>query len=118
MKLNPAQLQRTLRQVEGRAIPDDHPVIPQLHDLFGEHTFFLDRHGLNVVEPLEKASGAPAKSAKVVNLASWSDDHRCGLELHDPQATDVVIALGLLPGGHSRGHPISSAGSRLTLASR
>ena len=94
MKLNPAQLQRTLRQVEGRAIPDDHPVIPQLHDLFGEHTFFLDCHGLNMVEPLEKASGAPAKSAKVVNLASWSDDYRCGLELHDPQATDVVIALG------------------------
>jgi hypothetical protein len=31
-----------LGQCEAQAIPDDHPVIPQLNDLFGEHTFFLD----------------------------------------------------------------------------
>ena len=43
MKLNSAQLERTLGQFEAQAIPDDHPVIPQLNDLFGEHTFFLDR---------------------------------------------------------------------------
>ena len=42
MKLNSAQLERTLGQFEAQAIPDDHPVIPQLNDLFGEHTFFLD----------------------------------------------------------------------------
>ena len=45
MKLNAAQLERTLGQFEARAIPDDHPVIPQLNDLFGEHTFFLDKIG-------------------------------------------------------------------------
>jgi hypothetical protein len=33
MKLNSAQLERTLGQFEARAIPDDHPVIPQLNDL-------------------------------------------------------------------------------------
>src|SRR5437870_4339539 len=44
MKLNSAQLERTLGQFEARAIPDHHPVIPQLNDLFGEHTFFLDRN--------------------------------------------------------------------------
>ena len=47
MKLTSAQVERTLGQFEARAIPDDHPVIPQLNDLFGEHTFFLDRKGLN-----------------------------------------------------------------------
>jgi len=91
MKLNSAQLERTLGQFEARAIPDDHPVIPQLRDLFGEHTFFLDSHGLNIVEPVE-ATGA-AQSAKVVNLANWSDDNRSGLELHEPETTDVVITL-------------------------
>ncbi len=91
MKLNAAQLKQTLGQLGGRAIADDDPIIPQLNDLFGEHTFLLDPHGLNIVEPVEAA----AMSAKVVNLASWSDDDcRSSLELHKPQATDIVIALG------------------------
>jgi hypothetical protein len=90
MKLNSAQLERTLGQFEARAIPDDHPVIPQLSDLFGEHTFLLDSHGLNIVEPVEAR-----ESAMVVNLAHWSDDSRSDLELHEPEATDVVIMLGL-----------------------
>jgi hypothetical protein len=94
MKLNSAQLERTLGQFEARPIPDDHPAIPQLNDLFGEHTFFLDSHGLNIVEPVG-AAGAAAESAKVINLATWSDDSQSGLELHEPQATNVVITLGL-----------------------
>jgi len=61
--------------------------------LFGEHTFFLDRNGLNIVEPAEAAAGAAAQSAKVVNLASWSDDDPTGLELHEPAATDIVITF-------------------------
>jgi hypothetical protein len=72
MKLTSAQVERTLGQFEAQAIPDDHPEVPQLNDLFGEHTFFLDSNGLNIVEPAEPAR-AGAQSAKVVNLASWSD---------------------------------------------
>ena len=83
MKLNSAQLERTLGQVETHLIPDDHPLIPQLNDLFGEHTFFLDRHGLNIVEPVE----AGGVSGIVVNLASWNDDSQSGLEVHEPEAT-------------------------------
>jgi hypothetical protein len=60
-------LLRVIHASKARAIPDDHPVIPQLNDLFGEHTFFLDRKGLNIVEPAEAAAGAAAQSAKVVN---------------------------------------------------
>ena len=55
MKLNSAQLERTLNQFEARAIPDDHPLIQRLNDLFGEHTFLLDGRGLNIVEPVEAA---------------------------------------------------------------
>jgi hypothetical protein len=94
MKLNSAQLERTLGQFEARAIPDDNPVIPQLKDLFGDHTFLLDSHGLNIVEPIE-ATGAPAHAAKVVNIASWTDDSRSGLELHESETTDIVITLAL-----------------------
>jgi hypothetical protein len=37
MKLNSAQVQRTLDQFEARVIPDEDPVIARLNDLFGEH---------------------------------------------------------------------------------
>ena len=43
MKLTSAQVERTLTQFEGEVIPDNHPVLPQLNSLFGEHTFFLPR---------------------------------------------------------------------------
>jgi len=45
------------------------------------------------VEPAQAAAGAAAQSAKVVNLASWSDDDPTGLELHEPEATDIVITF-------------------------
>jgi hypothetical protein len=53
MKLNPALVERTLTQFQAQVIPDDHPALPQMHRLFGDHTFFLDRNGLNIVEPAE-----------------------------------------------------------------
>ena len=58
MKLNSAQVQRTLGQFEARVIPDEAPVIAKLNELFGEHTFFLDQHGLSIVEPVEAAERA------------------------------------------------------------
>jgi hypothetical protein len=93
MKLDSAQVQRTLGQFEARVIPDDSPMIAKLNELFGEHTFFLDQHGLNIVEPVEAAEPA-ADRAKVVNLASWSDDSQSGLKLHEPAVTDIVVTLG------------------------
>jgi hypothetical protein len=93
MKLNSAQVQRTLDQFEARVIPDEEAVIANLYDLFGEHTFFLDQHGLNIVEPVEAAEPA-AERAKVVNLASWSDDGQSSLEPHEPAETDIVVTLG------------------------
>ena len=44
------------------------------------------------MEPAEAAAGAAAQSAKVVN-GSWSDDDPTGLELHEPEATDIVITF-------------------------
>ena len=66
MKLTSAQVERTLGQIEARAIPDDHPVVSELNDLFGEHTFFLDSNGLNIVEPVELAQTG-VDFAKIVN---------------------------------------------------
>jgi hypothetical protein len=93
MKLTSSQVERALSQFQAEAIPDDHPVVPQLNRLFGEHTFFLDGSGLSIVEPAE--AGRPgAQSAKVVNLANWSDDNPTRLEPHEPEPTDLVVVLG------------------------
>ena len=92
MKLNHAQVERTLNQFEAQVIPDDHPLASELNGLFGDHTFFLDSNGLNVVEPDEStAVGTPA--GIVVNLADWGDAKMTSLLPHEPQPTKVVIVL-------------------------
>ncbi|TMJ93643.1 MAG: hypothetical protein E6G77_23760 [Alphaproteobacteria bacterium] len=69
MKLTSTQIERTLTQFRGEAIPDNHPVIPQLNSLFGEHTFFLDSHGLNIVEPVGLPNRGDARRAGVRSVA-------------------------------------------------
>jgi hypothetical protein len=92
MKLTSSQVERTLTQFEASAVPDNHPIVPQLSDLFGDHTFFLDDSGLSIVEPTSELPGVAA--AKVVSLANWSDANRNRLTPHEPEPTDAVIELG------------------------
>jgi len=92
MRLTSEQVERTLNQFDAQALPEDHPAVPQLNELFGDHTFFLDSSGLNVVEPTDAASGAD--TGMVVNLADWSDETLTKLAVHPPQATEIVVALG------------------------
>ena len=65
MKMNSAQIERTLQQFKAQAIPGGHPVMPQLQRLFGDHTYFLDGKGLNIVEPVDEerdGAGGPSWS--------------------------------------------------------
>lgn len=92
MKLDSQGVERTLSQFEAQKIPDDHPAVPQLLELFGDHTFFVDGLGLHIVEPA--ASGDSGKeTGKVVRLATWSDANRTSLYPHAPEPTDVVVEL-------------------------
>jgi hypothetical protein len=59
----------------------------------GNNTFFLDSSGLNIVEPAA-SSRAETRSAKVVNLANWSEANPTRLEPHEPEPTDIVVVLG------------------------
>jgi hypothetical protein len=92
MKLSSAQVEQTLSQFEAEAIPDEHPLVPRLSELFGDHTFFLNRDGLNVIEPNEAAHAGP-HAGTVVNLADWSDEHSTSLALHEPEPTEIVVIL-------------------------
>jgi len=93
MKMNSAQIEQTLQQFQAEALPVEHPVISQLERLFGDHTYFLDDKGLNIVEPIEEEQDG-GRQAVVVNLADWNDKTvRNGLEPHPPEVTEVVIDL-------------------------
>ena len=89
MKLNSAQVERTLTQFDAYVIPDDHPMVPKLNELFGDHTFFLSSEGLNVVE----ASETGARAGTVVNLANWTDAELTRLAPHEPVPTEVIVIL-------------------------
>jgi hypothetical protein len=93
MKLSSARVERALSQFEAEAIPDNHPVVPQLNRLFGEHTFFLDSSGLSIVEPAASTSTG-GQAGKIVKLANWSDGSPTSLQPHEPEPTDQIVALG------------------------
>lgn len=93
MKMNSSQIERTLHQFQAQAIPAGHPVIRQLEPLFGDHTYFLDGKGLNIVEPVDEAHDG-GRRAVVVNLADWADrTEKNSLEPHAPEVTELVIDL-------------------------
>jgi hypothetical protein len=92
MKLNSTQVKQTLSQFDAEVLPDSHPAVPELNDIFGDHTFFLDGEGLNVLEPAETPEAA-AQTGEIVTLASWSDATLTSLRPHEPEPTGVVIVL-------------------------
>jgi hypothetical protein len=95
MRLNPTLVDRTLAQIQAVVLPDDHPAIPQLNRLYGDHTFFVDTNGLNIIEPTDNTLPEGIQEAAVVNLASWNNaDDPPSLTAHEPEPTDVVVVLG------------------------
>jgi hypothetical protein len=99
MRLSNVLLQRTLDQLEERpafqdaeVVPDDNPAMPQLNQLFGDHTFFLDGDGLHIIEPVS-AAPADAPMGVLIKLASWRDERRTSLKPHAPEPTDIVVTL-------------------------
>ena len=93
MKLTSAQVERTMSQFEVQALPDNHPAVPELNELFGEHTFLLDSNGLNILEPAEESPREGVRAARVINLANWSGDNLTKLAPHEPQPTGAVVEL-------------------------
>jgi hypothetical protein len=97
MKLNTAQLERTVNQLQAQALPDNHPLIPQLNRLYGDHTYFLNGEGLNIVEPADQALELPTKQVSamgvVFNVAYWTDSNPPKLEAHEPEMTENTVSL-------------------------
>jgi len=92
MKLNSTQVKQTLSQFQAEVLPDNHPAVAQLNNLFGEHTFFLDGGGLKVLEPVDVPEMA-TRTSEVVSLADWSDATLTSLRPHEPEMTGMVVVL-------------------------
>lgn len=92
MKLNQAQISRTLSQFRAQVLAEDHPAVAQFCELFGHHTFFLDAKGLHVLELLE-VPGMEAQDGEMISIADWSDANFTTLTSHRPEPTGVVISL-------------------------
>ena len=92
MRLTAKQIERTESQIAGQALPDNHPAISQLTQIYGDHTFFVDEEGLGIVETPEPGHTDSA-AARVVKLCSWADGERTALAAHEPRSTDVVVDL-------------------------
>lgn len=90
MKMTPDQIERTLHQLNAKPIPIEHPLLPQLERIFGEHTYFIDGRGLNIVECVDDDD---SDLGVVVNVASWADPESSSLRPHDPEPTDQTIDL-------------------------
>ena len=92
MKLNSAQVQQTLTQMDAQVVPDSHPAVTQLTNVFGEHTFFLDESGLKVLEPSDVPQ-TDGQASEVVSLAEWTDSTLTSLSPHEPVSTGTIIVL-------------------------
>lgn len=96
MRLSAARLRKVEEQLGVKAVPEEHPAVPTLKEAFGDHTFFLDAAGLNIVEPAPAAEGDSGESpnGNVVKLASWASEERTELQGHEPQMLPVTVELG------------------------
>jgi hypothetical protein len=103
MKLTTPWVEQTQIQYEMQALPEDHPIADQLHEVFGVHTFFLGEEGLHIVEQIEtlpEETGA----REIIKLASWRDDQRSTLQAHEPELVGTVVVVGNDGDGRARPH--------------
>jgi hypothetical protein len=90
VKLSTAMVKRTLDQFEALALPENHPAIATLSKVFGEHTFFIDDKGINIVQPAIRYDTG-TELGQVVKLASWEDAACTSLKPHEPEPTGVMV---------------------------
>jgi len=89
MKLSATQTRRVQDQIGAQAVPNDHAVAPDLQRAFGDHTFFLDGAGLNIIE----ASSTDSHLGNVVKVARWVDPDHTTLKIEPLQPTPIEVEL-------------------------
>jgi hypothetical protein len=102
MKLSSEKLGSVLEQIDAEVVPDDHPSLPKLREVFGDHTslpklrevfgdhtFFIDDSGLTIIQPLDQHR----QTGGLVKIARWDDANPPHRVAHTPVQTDILIKL-------------------------
>ena len=92
MKLTDAQIERIEDQFSVSPIPEDEPIIGQLAEVFGDHTFYLGESGLVVWDRIDENGGEPAQLV-AVQLAEWADDTHSAMQVHEPVSTGIFVDM-------------------------
>jgi hypothetical protein len=90
MKLNSTKIAQAREQQHANPIADTHPATSAFRRRFGDHTFFVDKDGLHVIEPTGP-NQANANASVFVRLASWKNARRTTLRPHAPRLTNRVV---------------------------
>jgi hypothetical protein len=93
MKLNTALVEQAVTQLGADPIPEQHPAMPQLNRVFGDHTFFVDTSGLHILEPCQPAADTDEPRWEVMKIAGWSDGQRTTLTPQPPEPTGIIVVL-------------------------
>ena len=94
MKLSTIQLAATRESLGATAVPEDHPVMGQLKEAFGEHTFFLDQAGLSVFvdeSEIPDEMDLPEGQPRLVMIATWTDENRNTLGAVEPVDRGITL---------------------------
>lgn len=84
MKLTKPQIETVRDRFGSDPVPEDSPAVDLLKQHFGDHTFYVDEVGVLVFEAEDPGPGDEGRFALPVRVASWTDEKREALELHDP----------------------------------
>ena len=93
MKLTDDQIVSIENQYSVSPIPEDEPIIGQLSEIFGDHTFYLGENGLVVWDAIE-ADGSADERLVAFQVAEWSDDTRSAMRVHEPVSTGIIASMG------------------------
>ncbi|GAB4523340.1 MAG: hypothetical protein Kow00133_11290 [Amphiplicatus sp.] len=93
MQLDATQIGAVEKSTDLVAIAEDHSAFAALRQAFGEHTYFVNNHGLYVFRR-EGAKNGEATRARLFAFAMWSQENENQLApLAEPLATDVTMDL-------------------------
>lgn len=92
MKLTSTQVEDAVNQLQVSAIAESADIVPELTQLYGDHTFFIDPDGLHILERLDEDQPADGRDKlSLVQLAAWTDDTRSAVATHEPRNTGKTV---------------------------
>lgn len=91
MKLSDTQIAAVAATTGANPIPEEDPAMGQLKEAIGDHTFYVDQHGLLVLEDTDDAPGD--NQLEIVRVGQWADEQRSTMGVVPPQPTGQVLDL-------------------------